>query len=49
VAEDAAAEDPLLGVVLGVVGLVDPFKQLESAGLNEKGKSIKGRQYIPPD
>jgi hypothetical protein len=45
VAVDAAAEDPLLGVV----ELVDPFKQLESSGLNEKGESIKGRQYIPLD
>jgi len=45
---DASAEGPLLGVVLGVVGLADPFTQLESAGLNEKGKSIKGRKYIPP-
>ena len=43
-AEEAVAEDPLLGVV----ELVDPFKQLESPGLNEKGESIKGRQYIPP-
>jgi hypothetical protein len=44
---DAAAEDSLLGAVLGVVGLVDPFKQLESPALNEKSKSIKGKQYIP--
>jgi len=31
VVADAAAEGPLLGVVLGVVGLADPFTQLESA------------------
>jgi len=41
----AAAEDPLLGVV----ELVDPFKQVESPGLNEIGESIKDRQYTPPD
>jgi hypothetical protein len=48
VVADAAAEGPLLGVAPGVVGLVDRFKQAESAGRNEKGKNIKGIQYIPP-
>jgi hypothetical protein len=44
-----AAEDPLLGTVLGVVELVDPFKQVESPGLNEKDESTQDRQYTPPD